>query len=145
MMLPPKSGRKAVRLRNASIIMSLSTLYSEIVAAWISSESRPREKPGAVTSLKEWIPGVREKIIAVAGQLQAVKTQTAIAKWEGSIRGHWPSDEYLRLADIEIDMMSNLALVRFLVLGARCFPEKSIEFMKLTTCRCPSSAGLLRK
>ena len=37
--------------------------------------------------------------------------QTMVAKWEGSIRGAWPGNEYLKLAGVQADMMSSLALV----------------------------------
>ena len=38
MMLPPKSGRKAVRLRNAGTVGALGFLYADVVSAWIGSE-----------------------------------------------------------------------------------------------------------
>jgi len=110
MMLPPKSGRKAVRLRNASILMSLSSLYSDIIAAWISSEGAPPSEKAPHT-MKGWVPGVRTKIVAIAGQLQALRMQAAIAKWEGSIRGVWPVDEYMKLITTETEIMANLSLL----------------------------------
>lgn len=109
MMLPPKSGRKAVRLRNASTMSQLSFLYSDIMAAWISSNDNVKHAHGSLTEL---LPNARKKFLALAAQLQAVKTQTAIAKWEGSIRGAWPGDEYMKLANVQTDMTSSLALVR---------------------------------
>lgn len=110
MMFPPKSGRKAVRLRNASTIASMSFIYSDIMAAWISSAAAsPKAQAHGIADL---LPGMREKFLALATQLQAVKVQTGIAKWEGSIRGAWPGDEYLKIADVQMGMMSSLALVR---------------------------------
>lgn len=107
MMFPPKSGRKAVRLRNASTMTSLSFIYSDVMAAWISSESS-RISRGGITDL---FPGMRERFLGLAQQIQAVKIQAMIAKWEGSIRGVWPGEEYLKLATVQSDMMSSLALV----------------------------------
>lgn len=112
MMLPPKSGRKAVRLRNSATITSLSFLYRDIVAAWISSEETSlTEKHISPAHSVEWIPGFRDRLLAVAAQLQAVKVQTMIAKWEGSIRGAWPGDEYMKMANVQTEMISSLALV----------------------------------
>ncbi|KAI0683238.1 hypothetical protein BC835DRAFT_1423494 [Cytidiella melzeri] len=109
MMLPPKSGRKAVRLRNASILVSLSSLYSDIISMWISCEGTTNiEKPRSTT---DWFAEVRVKIVTIATQLQALKQQTALAKWEGSVRGVWPIEEYMKLADEETRMMANLALL----------------------------------
>ncbi|KAI0070747.1 hypothetical protein K474DRAFT_1631398 [Panus rudis PR-1116 ss-1] len=106
MMFPPKSGRKAVRLRNASNITSLSFLYSTLISAWISDKERPRTK-----DTNEWIPGFRDRLIDVATQIQALRVQTTVAKWEGSIRGAWPYEDYMRLLNIEMEMLSGLALI----------------------------------
>lgn len=108
MMFPPKSGRKAVRLRNASNITTLSFLYSDVMAAWISSSSA-RHAHGSLTEL---LPNARKKFLGLATQLQMVKMQTAVARWEGSIRGSWPFEEYMKLAGVQTDMMSSLSLVR---------------------------------
>lgn len=105
MMLPPKSGRKAVRLRNAATMSTLSYLYSDIMAAWISSGASPKGNNA------ELLPRLRHKFLGLAQQIQAVKMQTMVAKWEGSLRGAWPGDEYLKLAGVQADMMSSLALV----------------------------------
>lgn len=109
MMLPPKSGRKAVRLKNANILMQLSSLYSDITAAWISSEGVPDND--LAKSAKEWNPAVRAKVISIATQLQVLRMQTAMAKWEGNIRGVWPMGEYMKLLEVETDIMASLALV----------------------------------
>lgn len=101
MMLPPKSGRKAVRLRNATNITNISHLYSDLVAAWIS-EQRPAQ---------DFVASYRDKLIGIAAQIQMVKGSTAIAKWEGSIRGSWPHDDYMRLANVQSEMVVSLALL----------------------------------
>ena len=112
MMLPPKSGRKAVRLRNAGTMSTLSYLYSDIMAAWISSDASQKG------SSAELLPRLRQKFLGLAQQIQAVKMQTMVAKWEGSIRGAWPGNEYLKLAGVQADMMSSLALVSAHALAA---------------------------
>lgn len=89
--------------------MQLSSLYSDITAAWISSEGASEE--AQVKSLQHWNPAVRAKVISIAAQLQALKVQTAMAKWEGNIRGVWPMDEYMKLINVETEIMSSLALV----------------------------------
>ena len=85
---------------------SLSFIYSDVMAAWISSDAS-RSPKGSIAD-----PAMRERFLALAQQIQAVKIQTMIAKWEGSIRGVWPGEEYLKLATVQSDMMSSLALVR---------------------------------
>lgn len=90
--------------------MSLSSLYTDITAAWISASSPPSSQKAG--SMKEWNPLVREKIINIAAQLQALRAQTAVAQWEGNIRGVWPMEEYVKLANAEGDIMASLALVR---------------------------------
>lgn len=123
MMFPPKSGRKAVRLRNASVLVSLASLYSDITSFWISAEGTTNiERP---KSHADWVAGVREKIIALAAQLQAMKQQTALAKWEGSIRGAWPIEEYMKLNEEETKIMANLSLVCD-ILHCYCFRTSDI-------------------
>ncbi|KAI0700344.1 hypothetical protein BC835DRAFT_1328534 [Cytidiella melzeri] len=107
MVLPPKSGRKAVRLRNVSILVSLLSLNSDIVIMWISCEGKTNiEKP---RSTNDWFADVRVKIVTIATQLQTLKQQTALENWVSSIRGVWPIEEYMKLADQETRMMANLA------------------------------------
>lgn len=35
-----------------------------------------------------------------------------MARWEGNVRGVWPMEEYMKLANVELEIMSSLALVR---------------------------------
>ncbi|EKM50877.1 uncharacterized protein PHACADRAFT_151282 [Phanerochaete carnosa HHB-10118-sp] len=126
MMLPPKSGRKAVRLRNSSHISTISFLYSDIMAVWIDSAS-VRHVHG---SLAELLPNARKQFLKLATQLQAVKSQTTIAKWEGSIRGAWPFEEYMKLANVQTDMMSSLALLASAL--AQVDPAMRASFLQRT-------------
>lgn len=107
MMFPPQSGRAAVRRRNASNITAISYFYSSLMSAWISDKEQPGSKS------PEWINGFRDRMINVATQLQAVKAQTEIARWEGGIRGAWPYEEYVKMEEIESQMIAGLALVCF--------------------------------
>jgi hypothetical protein len=91
--------------------MSLSSLYSDIVSIWISSEGKTNSDRPQATG--EWVAGIRAKIVTIALELQALRQQTALAKWEGSIRGAWPFDEYMRLADEETRIMTSLSLVSY--------------------------------
>lgn len=118
-MFPPQSGRTAVRRRNASTITALSHLYSSLVSAWISDKEQPKQK-GA-----EWNTGLRDRLIAVGTQLQAVKAQTEMARWEGGIRGAWPYEEYVKLEEIETQMITAIALVRI------CTVISFLRFIKL--------------
>ncbi|KAI0635211.1 hypothetical protein C8Q77DRAFT_1106698 [Trametes polyzona] len=105
MMLPPKSGRKAVRLRNASVLSGLSYLYSHLTSLWLNPET---EAFGHGT---KWPAELREKIIALAEQIQDLRVRTAMSKWEGSVRGAWASEEYNRLLEVESDMLASLILL----------------------------------
>ncbi|PCH37055.1 hypothetical protein WOLCODRAFT_140699 [Wolfiporia cocos MD-104 SS10] len=112
MILPPSSARKSVRLRCASTISSLSYIYSHLMAAWIDdAEAGKEEQPGFTATRAEWIAVFREKLISVVQQIQALRSQAAIAKFEGSIRGAWPYKEYNRLVEVESEMAGNLAVI----------------------------------
>ncbi|KIP09379.1 hypothetical protein PHLGIDRAFT_86838 [Phlebiopsis gigantea 11061_1 CR5-6] len=124
MMFPPKSGRKAVRLRNAATMSTLSYLYSDIMAAWISSGASQKGNNA------ELLPRLRHKFLGLAQQIQAVKMQTMVAKWEGSLRGAWPCDEYLKLAGVQADMMSSLALLAGSL--SQVDPEMRVAFLHRT-------------
>ncbi|KAI0826576.1 hypothetical protein BC628DRAFT_1419081 [Trametes gibbosa] len=106
MMFPPKSGRKAVRLRNASTLSGLSYLYSHLTSLWLSAADGPLAQAG-----DRWPEELRVKFIALAEQIQDLRLRTAMSKWEGNIRGVWAADEYNRLLEVEGDMLSSLALV----------------------------------
>jgi hypothetical protein len=106
MMLPPTSGRKAVRLRNASVINSISETYSFLISTWIGSQ---KDTPSTSAT---WLQDFRAKLISLSDQVQSVKQMTELAKWEGSVRGKWPVEEYQRLVDVEYEMISGLAQVQ---------------------------------
>ena len=63
----------------------------------------------APASLQDLVP-----LLATAGstpleRLQALRAQTATAKWEGNLRGAWPIEEYNELLDKESAMLMALA------------------------------------
>lgn len=114
MMLPPKSGRKAVRLRNAAVISGISYLYSHITSLWLSAGEpfqTARQQKGSDAPRRHWTPQLREKIITLAEQLQDLRVRTAMSKWEGSIRGAWAFEDYNQLVELEQDMLGSLILV----------------------------------
>jgi len=105
MILPPKSGRRAVRLRNASSVMGLSRMYSFLISTWISTDPHRKTDPDAPA---DWITDFRNKLIALAQEIDGIKNFTHLTKWEGSARGAWPSEEYLRLAEVQTEMIGAL-------------------------------------
>lgn len=115
MMLPPQSGRRAVRRRNAAVISNISYIYSHLMSTWISdsdieaTEMQPLTERAGDKAL--WKLQLRQKILGVSEQIQALRTQTAFAKWEGNIRGAWPFEEYNRLIVVEGEMVAALAQV----------------------------------
>ncbi|KAI0371992.1 hypothetical protein BV20DRAFT_940807 [Pilatotrama ljubarskyi] len=116
MMLPPKSGRKAVRLRNASVMSNLSYLYSHLTSLWLSAEEPFRrvkgEKDGHAPDRRfTWPAELRAKFVTIVEQIQDLRVRTAMSKWEGSIRGAWASEDYNKLLEAESDMLSGLILL----------------------------------
>ncbi|KAJ6565829.1 hypothetical protein DFH09DRAFT_1472533 [Mycena vulgaris] len=99
MMLPPKSARQAVRQRNAASIVVLGECYAALVARWISSTGEDR------------FPAVQmqARLMKLADEMRAIRELTALARWEGSIRGKWPAAEYARLVEVQVDMVGSLA------------------------------------
>ena len=63
-----------------------------------------------------WARPFRLRLISLVEQLQGLQVQTALAKFEGNIRGSWPSEEYMKLLQHESDMLAALAQVSY------CFP-----------------------
>ncbi|THH16060.1 hypothetical protein EW146_g4511 [Bondarzewia mesenterica] len=112
MMLPPKSGRKAVRLRNASTIAGLSNIYALLMSTWIErvtdEDDTENDKQSSLARSKLVQP-FRKKIVAVVQKIQRVQQLTASARWEGNIRGAWPLKEYNRLAEVQMTMVASLA------------------------------------
>ncbi|KAF7303825.1 hypothetical protein MIND_00612300 [Mycena indigotica] len=110
MMFPPVSGRKAVRTRNAGSIASLASLYSFVVSAWISLNRTEGEDCKTVQPVKQaWVASFRKRLLAVAVELQTVRELTGLARWEGSIRGKWPAEQYEKLVNVQLDMLTILA------------------------------------
>jgi hypothetical protein len=108
MMLPPTSGRKAVRLRNASTITSISEIYGFLISTWIGTQTHQKKTLAAPAT---WIKDFRMKLIALADQIQSAQQMTELAKWEGSIRGKWPIEEYRALIAAQNEMIGGLAQV----------------------------------
>ncbi|KAK0186249.1 hypothetical protein F5146DRAFT_1065188 [Armillaria mellea] len=111
MMLPPTSGRKAVRLRNASSITSLSNLYGHLISAWISEVDSDEEKDErkAEQVKAKWMKEFRDKVIAASVEMRTIRELTELATWEGSLRGKWPREEYVQLVEVQIEMVSSLS------------------------------------
>jgi len=108
-MLPPKSGRKAVRLRAAASIDELGHVYTMLMSAWIVGEDSRKDVP---YSFMDWVKPFRQRLVAVTAQLHASKQQMMLASWEGNIRGRWPKEEYFKLTEVQEEMIAVLAQVR---------------------------------
>lgn len=127
MMIPPKSGRKSVRFRNAALITEMSLLYSDLMSVWISEveaaeggavdgQSVDGKQSGLVTNEAQpaWAMKIRSKVLALAEQTQGVRAQTATARFEGNIRGAWPAEDYNQLLLATTDMLASFFQVRLL-------------------------------
>ena len=108
MMLPPKSGRKAVRLRAAATIDALGHVYTSLMSAWITESEGGKVDP---LSLPNWVQDFRARLTDVSFRVQAGKDQMMLASWEGGIRGRWPLEEYVKLTEVQEEMVAVLAQV----------------------------------
>ena len=108
-MLPPKSGRKAVRLRAAASIDELGHAYTMLMSAWIVGDDLRKDVP---ISSANWVKPFRRRLVAVTAQIQAGKQQMMLASWEGNIRGRWPKHEYVKLTEVQEEMIAVLSQVR---------------------------------
>ncbi|KAF8530979.1 hypothetical protein JB92DRAFT_3105728 [Gautieria morchelliformis] len=112
MVVPPKSAKTAVRLANASIIFELSQLYGILVSKWIMAEEAAatgKYPSKDVQQISPWSSEFRAAFTKAGAKLRVLKTRTNLARWEGSIRGAWPVDQYNELNDVETEMLSCLA------------------------------------
>jgi len=106
MMLPPKSGRKAVRLRTAKSIGALGNVYTSLMSAWITEGDAGKDVSFTAT---DWVKGFRKQLVAVTLQVVTEKQEMMTAAWEGNIRGRWPHAEYIKITEIEEDMIGVLS------------------------------------
>ncbi|KAF8206811.1 hypothetical protein K438DRAFT_1816457 [Mycena galopus ATCC 62051] len=108
MMLPPTSGRKAVRTRNAKAIASVASAYGFLLSAWIEMREGGAPEP-KFTPPGGWPAAFRKQLLALGEELHTIRELTELAKWEGSIRGKWPAAEYRRLVNVQVEMTAVLA------------------------------------
>ena len=108
-LFPPKSGRKAVRLRTADSIDALGHIYTTLMSAWITESEAENGAPS--TSASNWIKAFRRRLIAATAQLQSNKQQMMLASWEGSIRGRWPQEEYVKLTEVQEEIIAIISQV----------------------------------
>ncbi|KAM5537128.1 hypothetical protein V8D89_009274 [Ganoderma adspersum] len=111
MMIPPKSGRKAVRLRNASVISGLSYLYSHLTSLWLAAGEPFDSLHTLEETPRRWPSELREMVVTFSQQIQDLRMRTVMSKWEGNIRGHWPFEEYNQILDLQVDILSSLVLM----------------------------------
>jgi hypothetical protein len=108
MIFPAISARKAVRLGCAKTLASLSSIYTSLMAAWITDIPTSKELKSGPSA---WASSFRNELSTVAIQLRDLKETAVSARWEGNVRGHWPYEEYNRLIDVQQEMIAVLAQV----------------------------------
>ncbi|KAF7313882.1 hypothetical protein HMN09_00546000 [Mycena chlorophos] len=115
MMFPSQSGRKAVRMRNAASIASLANLYAFVISAWIGLSQNTNAdggKEGSEASYRAvtpaWKATFRKRLLANSVELQTIRGLTDLARWEGSIRGKWPAEQYTLLVSTQLDILTIL-------------------------------------
>ncbi|KAH9919972.1 uncharacterized protein BXZ73DRAFT_52330 [Epithele typhae] len=111
MMLPPKSGRKAVRIRNANVLSGISYLYSHLTSIWLSADDPLQLSCGKFTpASRGWPEDLRAKFVVLSEQIQDLRMRTEMSKWEGNIRGAWPYEDYSRMVELQSEMLNSLVL-----------------------------------
>ena len=110
MFIPPKSARKAVRVRNAAVINGLSNTYLSLMSSWVG-DKRLTLGRGKIDEESESIDHVRGQLLAIATQLLPLKTLTESARWESNVLGKWPYEDYKIMLEIEQDMLAILVQV----------------------------------
>jgi len=78
------------------------------MSAWIVEDDPRKDTPYTSTN---WLKPFRRRLVAVTAQMQAGKQQMMLASWEGSIRGRWPKDEYIKLIQVQEKMIAVLSQV----------------------------------
>jgi hypothetical protein len=115
MLFPAKSGRKAVRLHNAALIHSLSHIYSTLMSIWIAGPPSTKGKDKPSTNQEHPITApdsvLRPQFLAAMQQIKLLRGETMLARWEGSVRGSWPSEKYTRIVDAEASILTSLTQV----------------------------------
>lgn len=97
-----------MRLRAAASIDSLGHAYTTLMSAWVMESDTGKEH--SFTS-SNWVQPFRRRLIAVTSQIQAGKQHLMLASWEGSIRGRWPKEEYVKLTEVQEEMIAVLSQV----------------------------------
>lgn len=86
----------------------MSETYAFLIETWIG----PGAVGGGVDASKsspEWLSEFRLRLVALAGQVTAVRSLTELARWEGNLRGKWPHAQYARLEEVEQAMITGFA------------------------------------
>ncbi|KAJ7719305.1 hypothetical protein B0H16DRAFT_1897243 [Mycena metata] len=97
MMLPPQSGRKAVRQRNALSIAALGESYAFLISTWISKQ----KSSDATLESVPWVPDFHARLMGLADEMRAIRMLTDLAKWEGR--------SPRQVAGSRVDMIGSLA------------------------------------
>ena len=98
-----------MRLRTADSIDALGHTYTTLMSAWITESEA--EEDATYTSASNWVKAFRRRLIAATAQVHANKQQMMLASWEGSIRGRWPKEEYVKLTEVQEEIIAVLSQV----------------------------------
>lgn len=109
MLFPSISLRKSIRTSNASTTREILELYTSVVSTWMYAEDH---KMPADEFTVLWAPKFRERLLRTANRLYGLRAEVKLAKWEGSVRGNWPFEEYRRLVETQIEMIGAIAQVQ---------------------------------
>ncbi|VDB95654.1 unnamed protein product [Peniophora sp. CBMAI 1063] len=110
MFVPPKSARKAVRVRNATAISGLSNIYLDLTTTWIGNRTDGDRSDG-LTEDSTTVQRLKTQLVSVATQLLSLNDVVESARWEAAILGEWPYKDYKAMLEVEQDMVAVLALM----------------------------------
>jgi Aromatic acid exporter family member 2 len=81
-------------------------MYTFLISVWIASKHKTAPNP-------TWIKSFRTKLLGIGAEVGSIRDLTHLARWEGSIRGAWPVEEYMQLVAVQSEMIASLAQVGF--------------------------------
>lgn len=113
----PQSTRFLVRRTHATSIQELSQIYSAILSAWLNEDAHGKGH-SEDTASSETSPSIfnaatekaaRARMLSLRAKLNASKLHILQSTYELTLRGDWPKEEYMRILQLELNLMGSLA------------------------------------
>ncbi|GAA6063210.1 hypothetical protein JCM10212_006843 [Sporobolomyces blumeae] len=111
MLFPAQSSRVYVRKTHATTIQALGRVYTGILSAWVRDSATTGDDKDVEAFSKPAQNAARAKLLALRVKLNASKIAIIQSKYEVSLRGDWPQDEYFELFRIQMHLLQALSQV----------------------------------